>query len=43
MTKKAKDDKHQDGIEKRVRRKMKPQKKDVSQLIDNFLELESSQ
>ena len=43
LTKKAKDDKHQDGIEKRVKRKMKPRKEDVSQLIDDFSELGSSQ
>lgn len=30
MTKKAKDDKHQDDIEKQVKRKIKPQKRHFS-------------
>lgn len=43
LTKKAKDEKHQDNIEKQLKRKMEPRKKDVSQLIDDFSELGSSQ
>ena len=43
LTKKAKENKHEDGIEKQLKRKMKPRKEDVSQKIDYFSELRSSQ
>lgn len=43
VIRKVKDNKYQDSVEKRVKQKKKRQKEDISQLIDDFSELGSSQ